>query len=520
MSGTVSDPHFYTSNRTIGCIDPSRMNVSGTRNTLEIHFRKRIKELNIPMVKLFIFGGKEGFRFSSYFQILNAMSIQISGSLIILELIFQKFLYKPAVRVIQGISLLLMLVIFGPLFGLFRYFVSTMLNYTSWHKNDKFAVLILSMIFYAPNSIGSVEFLLPVGFRIIHIIYDTQAAWIIQTMLSAVLRYSLNLFLIFLYKPIRYVSGLITLMILVGIKSSAILLFTHRCLVYLEAVFIFIQGHEMSLPILFPFSMLCITALLIRSSQRMLNIVIVSLLILANISFQINFPYVQVSFINVGQGDSILVRTNTETLLIDTGKRNAYYALYKTLKENHIDTIDYLIITHPDNDHNGNVDVIKQDFNVTNFIDSKTIDLDTEDIVLHGLLDEYVGADDNANSRVFYLSISGISFLLTADITQIEEMRLMTLYPNLKIDVLKLAHHGSKTASSLSFLKSIQPRYAIVSAQHSVYGHPHSIVLANLAKVQATVLNTETSGTITFIFSNITHFIITNEREFAIINQR
>jgi competence protein ComEC len=110
------------------------------------------------------------------------------------------------------------------------------------------------------------------------------------------------------------------------------------------------------------------------------------------------------------------------------------------------------------------------------------------------------GAGQNEDSLVIKTKVGDKTFLFTGDLEQAGEKKLIHDYPNLKVDVLKLGHHGSRTSTAPEFVAAIDPQFGIVSSgRNNRYGHPHEEVLETL--VNQTVLRTDQQGMIQFIWS-------------------
>jgi len=211
----------------------------------------------------------------------------------------------------------------------------------------------------------------------------------------------------------------------------------------------------------------------------------------------------EVSFIDVGQGDCALIsyKNNSSNILIDTGGSKYYdYSTKRIipyLKAKGIKKLDYVIISHDDFDHNGALSTLLLNFNVEkvyerdNFID---IIVGNKKIfnINNGNYD-----NGNDNSLVIYLEANDLKYLFTGDISSIVEENIIKEYPNLKIDILKISHHGSKTSTSEEFLKSIKPILAVISVgKNNFYGHPNFEVLARLYRNNIKYYRTDLQGTI------------------------
>lgn len=230
----------------------------------------------------------------------------------------------------------------------------------------------------------------------------------------------------------------------------------------------------------------------------------------------LNNPYTKVSYIDVGQGDSILVKDklNSSSILIDTGSIYNYYKLKEYLYSQSIYSIDYLIITHNDSDHNGNIESLKKDFKIKNIID-KPIDVSCKDLYLKNIyIDKF--DNDNDNSLVYWTNINGLSFLFTGDISKSAEKVFNDKYPNLNIDILKISHHGSKTATSLEFLENTKPKLGIISTS-GMYGHPSKDTIDNLDSFLVDRYITKDDGTVEIYITSAFNLLKTHNGEFAII---
>lgn len=230
-----------------------------------------------------------------------------------------------------------------------------------------------------------------------------------------------------------------------------------------------------------------------------------------------NHPFLHVSFIDVGQGDATLIRDSifNSSVLIDTGSSYQYYNLKQALFNEGLYKINYLIITHNDEDHDGNLENLKNDFQIENIIQTGCdIHFRRLDLKNYRLMN---ANNKNDTSLVYSLNIDRVSFLFTGDITADTEKELIQRYGPFDIDVLKVAHHGSSTSSSPYFISSILPRFAVISTSGR-YGHPHDNVLSILNRYKVKYYVTKDDGTVTFSFSRFLDFITTEKGEFVIIS--
>ena len=235
----------------------------------------------------------------------------------------------------------------------------------------------------------------------------------------------------------------------------------------------------------------------------------------------------KVSYIDVGQGDSILIQTpGGKNVLIDAGNNGDATTIVTYLKAQNISRLDYVIATHSHEDHIGSMDTVintfdigkvvmpKESSNTQTFRDLMTaiankglkpieakagvkLDMGSE-IYAELLAPNSSGYHDiNDYSAVLRLVYGKNSFLFTGDAETQSESEMLHLGSQLKVDVLKVGHHGSRTSSTAAFLKLVAPKYAIISVgKGNSYGHPTQEALGRLGSVGATIYRTDESGTI------------------------
>jgi competence protein ComEC len=238
-----------------------------------------------------------------------------------------------------------------------------------------------------------------------------------------------------------------------------------------------------------------------------------------------------VAFLDVGQGDAIFIQApNGTQVLIDGGKGSTVLSELGTLMPFSDRTIDTVIATHPDLDHIGGLPEVFARYEVGMFLEPGVADDGADYDALkkavqdeglapvyarphmtlaldQGVFIEFLfpdrdvpGLEANMGSVVARLVYGNTSVMLTGDSPMAIEEYLVSRYgEGLKSDLLKLGHHGSKTASSETFLGYVDPAYGIVSAGcDNSYGHPHEEVLDRLATFEVKKLSTCEEGTIVF----------------------
>ncbi|WP_459480524.1 ComEC/Rec2 family competence protein [Clostridium saccharoperbutylacetonicum] len=270
--------------------------------------------------------------------------------------------------------------------------------------------------------------------------------------------------------------------------------------------------------------------------------ILVILIILTFFSFKLGYNYfivkenepfkpdpniMLVHYIDVGQGDSILIQVNNKNLLIDSGPNSDEKKLFNYLSSLYIDKFDYVIATHPHEDHIGNMAKIIKEYNVLEFYAPKiqsttktfekmldtlkskhlkinvikkgtnSIDLghNTKVTVFSPIKDFY--EDLNNYSPVIKIEYGNTSFLFTGDAQKEVEKEILDNNENISANVLKIGHHGSSTSTSTNFLKKVNPMISVISVgKDNIYNHPYegTINLLNMNKI--TIYRTDIDGNI------------------------
>ncbi|MCI5522282.1 MAG: MBL fold metallo-hydrolase [Tenericutes bacterium] len=236
-----------------------------------------------------------------------------------------------------------------------------------------------------------------------------------------------------------------------------------------------------------------------------------------------NTDVVKVEYIDVGQADAILIENNKKYMLIDAGNNEDGDLLVNYFKDKNITDFEYVVATHPHEDHIGGMDNIIKNFNIKNYympdcytttktfeelldaLEEKNLSFETPDIDSEFVLGDalfkvlYTGTDKrdlNNTSIVLRMTYKDVSFMFTGDATNVTEKKILA--KDLQSDVLKVGHHGSQYSTSDEFLDKVNPKYAIISVgTGNVYDHPKDITLNKLKGIE--VHRTDKEGTIRVI---------------------
>ena len=251
----------------------------------------------------------------------------------------------------------------------------------------------------------------------------------------------------------------------------------------------------------------------------------------------------EINFIDVGQGDSTLIRVSNKTILIDGGGSSygetfdvGEQTLFPYLLDRGINTIDYVIVSHFDSDHCQGLNFIMENMKVKNAIISSLGQESNEYDIFLSLAKKqntnlvYVKMGDiikigdctikilfpdnepitdnekNNNAIVFKFLWKNISILFTGDIEEKAENKILSLYSDnlgeLKSTILKVAHHGSKTSTTKAFLEAVKPQIALIGVgEDNNFGHPNSGVIERLESIGCEIYRTDKYGEISIKFN-------------------
>ena len=239
-----------------------------------------------------------------------------------------------------------------------------------------------------------------------------------------------------------------------------------------------------------------------------------------------------VTFLDVGQGDATLIRSNNRSVLIDTGTPDSADELCAKLKKLGVgNEIEAIIITHFHDDHTGGLDTVASTFTVKNLILPDMLKSDSVQNEVHNAKREilaedgefytakqgmtisfgdceltvlaYFGDEDDENNRSLFIMVKlgNKKFLFTGDAEKSAEKKLLNEGLNIKCDVLKAGHHGSNTSTNEDLLEAARPKYSVISCGlGNKYSHPGEKLLDRLDEENITFWRTDINGDITFTF--------------------
>lgn len=232
----------------------------------------------------------------------------------------------------------------------------------------------------------------------------------------------------------------------------------------------------------------------------------------------------EVHFIDVGQGDSTLIKLGDHAMLIDAGGNSKGTAVQMYLQKQGIKKLDYVVATHPDEDHAGGVDVVITKFDVGKVIyPNVSSDTATWRDVLSAMKYKYlkqtvpvVGqtyrlgdakftilspgrtySSTNESSVCLRLVYKNTSFMFVGDSEKESQADMISSGLTLKSTVYKAAHHGSSYGTTQAFFNKVAPKYTVISCgQDNKYGHPNASVLSMIKSGGSQLFRTDVQGSI------------------------
>ena len=234
----------------------------------------------------------------------------------------------------------------------------------------------------------------------------------------------------------------------------------------------------------------------------------------------------EVHFIDVGQGDAALIKCGDAAMLIDAGENDQGTLVQNYIRKQGVKSLDYLIVTHPHSDHCGGADVIISKYDVGTIImpnyskdtatyrdvikamDYKGYEItspevgnsyklgDAEFTIIAPNKEDY-GDGENNYSVGIILEHGSSKFVFTGDAEEEAEADILDNGIDISADVLKVAHHGSRTSSTEEFIRAVNPEYAVISCgENNEYGHPHAATLNTLRSMGVKLFRTDEQGSL------------------------
>lgn len=399
-------------------------------------------------------------------------------------------------------------------------------------RKDRLGISILITLLLFPYAVYELSFILPVAFSLLtlfscHKLSKILSSWLVLMPVQLLNFYEFNLFSPFFFIFYRFwysINLLLTLFCVIFPMKWLVdfMVLIDSLIQKIQFPFLSVWGKPSLIVVVI--YICCVIAYISEATLKHTKWLLCGMLLL-NFSPYID-PFYNVTFINVGQGDSVLITLpfHRGAVMIDVAG-----SLYTNIPERKIlpvlkakgyKSIDQLMITHNDYDHSGGLEELSKLISINKVISDKSDVIDFKNLQFISFLKEMDFGNENDNSILLLTRIGTLDYLFMGDASQKIENQLLDIYPNLKCDILKAGHHGSNTSSSARFLQTLGCHSAILSVgRNNRYGHPHQEVVKRFEDYHINTFRTDRQGDIEIkSFLNF-NFIITGSHEFGIISK-
>ena len=452
---------------------------------------------------------------------LNDHGFSYAGMLLLWNTIFKYFIeQKKRNRLMILLTILLIVVYHAPML-LVQSLLFKLVHSWKWNTAQKTSFCLTVILFLYPGTFLSLSFLIPACYRLSFLITKKRKKTIFFLILCLqsiflhhmnpveMLLYPINLFAM----GILWGIGILTLFLpwlpfgqfcdALNALNSWVNVFT-------------VYGSLLGLGL----PMYCLICSCFSSKKHALEIWIAALFLFQYLG--LFHPFSEVTTINVGQGDSILIREpfNQGNVLIDTGKPSQWNAVNDYLHSKGITTLNTLVITHSDDDHAGNMDAVIAQYHPKQIVTSYQEEIISHQMVFYDI-NTIQNDDENESSIVLAMQMNGLKYLFMADADKQTEEAIALKYDSLQCDVLKLSHHGSNTGSCIRFLDMVRPQIGLISSgAYQIYHHPSPETIQQLMKRHISYFDTKETGDITILAGPGMNFLITSDGKLGIIRAR
>jgi len=405
-----------------------------------------------------------------------------------------------------------------PLLLTFR-LLGMLLKRTPLHRSVRLGLQFSLIQILYPYAVLNAGFLMAASYRLCSCFSrePEKDSRLLGMMLQSCLFKAVNPVQICLYRMLLPLMGILHLSALTALvfpwfPVADVLKFTDQVLSFLN--WFVLPGSMLGFGL--PFFLLLIIQILKRRTEHCRRLILMLFLMFQLLG--LFHPLAEITFINVGQGDSILIRAplNQENSLIDTGRPGQWNTLHNLLQAKGIRRIQTFITTHPDSDHNGSMEQIQSSYYPASVWTAHHPPLGKR----IRLTDVNSISNDNENqsSIVDALQMNGMSVLCMGDADRITEEQIAKEFNRMTCDILKLSHHGSKTGSCGRFLDTVQPQLAVISCgDYGIYHHPSPETIHRLLERHIPYLNTQEDGDISIFCLPGRNLLLTSTGKIAII---
>ncbi len=454
---------------------------------------------------------------SSNIYLITQSGMHISFVILMIRNILNRHMYKrSSLKVCVAISFIYGLLMRFP-YSCLRVFISLLIELLTDDKRNRLALEMMSLCLLKPYYVLSLPFLAVEGIKTINLFSNKRSKvmnMFYMVFLQLLFYHKCDLVQIFLLSFIRSVSSyLFVLALLIHFPLDL----NGLVLSYVELIdslsLLEINGR---INIIFFIFVLKFIYWWLKTGYKKYLIYQGLIFILVN-----DYAYIRcyhtVTFLDIGQGDCCLITFPNESkgLLIDTGG-NVYKDVSSDitipyLESMGINSID-IIITHEDHDHSGGLASLEKNYEVNEVYKDKERLIEICGTEVFDPLYDRRYDNENDDSLLSYFKLKQFCFLFLADISSTVEQDLVNEYGQLDVDVVKLSHHGSKTATSDKLLGKYQFKLAIISAgRNNHYSHPSEEVIERLNNYHIDYLSTKEDHAIKFyVFNHLLMYVTSN----------
>lgn len=379
-------------------------------------------------------------------------------------------------------------------FLMLRYLIKIFLKRYNLQKDERFGLQVILWLLISKGDVTSLSFVYPFIFSLLTLVNNQLSktyGMVVSCFIQGLFLHRINLFSIFTFGLSKAISACLYVLSIVEIVYDKTLIPT-----ILDSLdrYLIINSNPLGYGLVFYIAIVSC----FNKWPKVKHVIALVLYILmaANGWFH---PLATVTFINVEQGDSILIKSmfNQSVILIDTGPESSIEYVQNYLHGLGIQHVNALIVTHADSDHSGNKEVLMDQFNIDTIIEDPFELVDINGIKLENI-NFTLSEDENDSSLVILFELNGVKFLLPADISESIEKELFNS-SKLNVDIFKASHHGSKTGNSDFLLDTLQPKIMIYSAgSPSIYNHPNQTVIQKALRRHILQFNTYQHGDLSF----------------------
>lgn len=431
-------------------------------------------------------------------------TLLLSSGLIIREIIrllkniLNKFMYKNHLLFFEISLLLLYLFLMKNIqFTLFL-IIHRLISQTNLERLDKISLSSIFILLLFPNYLFSLSFQITNLFRFAGFIKIRKSNlfmnYLILIPFQLLKFYEVSLTQVFLFPYTKIINIICYLFAYVDIYFNSNISYTLSSKLLINSNKVIFSGH-MNVFILFIWISISLKLLQKLKFRYVLSLILIIYINQYQLIFNPSLTYTQVY---IGQGDLAIITYpfKADVLLIDTGSNFNESKLESYLKYYGIKEVNRVVISHYDEDHSGNLEYLKENYNIKNITDS-TCEFFFHKLKINSFKYEL---DDNDGSLITYFKVNNITYLSLGDISKEIEDRFIKDFDYIDYNIVKLAHHGSNTSTSENLLSKESLFLTLNSSGiNNYYNHPSPTVLKNLNKYHIPILDTQDYGDIRII---------------------